>query len=93
MMYFNIIIGILRILLVRNELLLAALGTQLDTHTVGYLTYKGGLHGSMSTSIIRNTAQSYTSVALQFGLVNSFVSLNYMYKLQERKMKLRTSLK
>lgn len=35
--------------------MLAALAMQMDKHTVGYLTYHGGIRSLISTSIVRDT--------------------------------------
>lgn len=66
---------------------------QLDKHTVGYLTYRAGIQGAMSTMIVRDTSRSYTSFSVHFGLIHSFVSLNYTYKMEEKQLKLRGSVK
>lgn len=73
--------------------LLLALAMRLDQHTVGYLTYNVGLHSSMNTTIVRQTVHSYTAFAIQFGILNSFLSLDYTYKMPERKLELRGSIK
>lgn len=72
---------------------ISSLGLQLDKHTVGYLTCKAGLQNAMSTMIVRDTPNSYTAFTIQFGLLNSFASLHYTYKLTEKKMKLRGAIK
>ncbi|EFN68171.1 DnaJ-like protein subfamily C member 11 [Camponotus floridanus] len=69
------------------------LAMQLDKHTVGYLTYRAGIQGAMSTMIVRDTSRSYTSFSIHFGLIHSFVSLNYTYKMEEKQLKLRGSVK
>lgn len=66
---------------------------QLDKHTVGYLTYRVGLQSTMSTIIVRDTTRSYTALSVHFGILQSFVSLNYTYKMNEKQMKLRGSVK
>ena len=66
---------------------------QLDKHTVGYLTYRAGIQDAMSTMIVRDTSQSYTAFSIHFGLLHSFVSLNYTYKMEEKQLKLRGSVK
>lgn len=66
---------------------------QLDKHTVGYLTYKGGLQNGMTTMVVRETPQSYTAFTIQFGYVNTFASLSYTFKMPEKKMKLRGTVK
>ncbi|XP_011333880.1 dnaJ homolog subfamily C member 11 isoform X2 [Ooceraea biroi] len=69
------------------------LAMQLDKHTVGYLTYRAGIQGAMSTMIVRDTSRSYTALSVHFGLLHSFVSLNYTYKMEEKQLKLRGSVK
>ncbi|XP_028049704.1 dnaJ homolog subfamily C member 11 isoform X2 [Monomorium pharaonis] len=69
------------------------LAMQLDKHTVGYLTYRAGIQDAMSTMIVRDTSRSYTAFSLHFGLIHSFVSLNYTYKMEEKQLKLRGSVK
>ncbi|KYN37704.1 DnaJ like protein subfamily C member 11 [Trachymyrmex septentrionalis] len=69
------------------------LAMQLDKHTVGYLTYRAGIQDAMSTMIVRDTSQSYTAFSIHFGLLHSFVSLNYTYKMEEKQLKLRGSVK
>lgn len=66
---------------------------QLDKHTVGYLTYRAGIQDAMSTMIVRDTSRSYTAFSIHFGLLHSFVSLNYTYKMEEKQLKLRGSVK
>lgn len=66
---------------------------QLDKHTVGYLTYRAGIQNAMSTMIVRDTSRSYTAFSIHFGLIHSFVSLNYTYKMEEKQLKLRGSVK
>lgn len=66
---------------------------QLDKHTVGYLTYRAGIQDAMSTMIVRDTSRSYTAFSIHFGLVHSFISLNYTYKMEEKQLKLRASIK
>jgi len=70
-----------------------ALAMQLDKHMVGYLTYRAGIQDAMSTMIVRDTSQSYTAFSIHFGLLHSFVSLNYTYKMEEKQLKLRGSVK
>ncbi|XP_011685885.1 PREDICTED: dnaJ homolog subfamily C member 11 [Wasmannia auropunctata] len=69
------------------------LAMQLDKHTVGYLTYRAGIQDAMSTMIVRDTSRSYTAFSIHFGLLHSFVSLNYTYKMEEKQLKLRGSVK
>jgi hypothetical protein len=76
-----------------NVDVVTALATQLDKHTVGYLTWRAGSHSSMSAMIVRDNTTSHAAFTLQFGIPHSFLSLNYMYKLEEMELKLRGSVK
>ncbi|XP_032684915.1 dnaJ homolog subfamily C member 11 isoform X2 [Odontomachus brunneus] len=69
------------------------LAMQLDKHTVGYLTYRNGIQDAMSTMIVRDTSRSYIAFSIHFGLLHSFISLNYTYKMQEKELRLRSSIK
>ncbi|XP_076631441.1 dnaJ homolog subfamily C member 11 [Colletes latitarsis] len=73
--------------------LVGTLAMQLDKHTVGYLTYRAGIQSAMSTMIVRDTSSSYTALSIHLGILQSFVSLNYTYKMEEKQMKLRGSIK
>ncbi|XP_074109454.1 dnaJ homolog subfamily C member 11 [Cotesia typhae] len=73
--------------------LVGSLGLQLDKQSVGYLTFKCGIQNSMSTMFVRDTQESYTAFTLQFGYLNTFASISYTYKMEEKKMKLRGTLK
>lgn len=77
----------------KGVLSFAALAMQLDKHTVGYLTYRAGIQSAMSTMIVRDTSRSYTALSIHFGILQSFASLNYTYKMEEKQMKLRGSVK
>ncbi|XP_003702480.1 dnaJ homolog subfamily C member 11 isoform X1 [Megachile rotundata] len=73
--------------------LIGTLSMQLDTHTLGQLTYNAGPESAMRTAIVRDTSRSYTACSIQFGIQRSFFSLNYTYKMEERGMKLRGGVK
>nr|CAD7431486.1 unnamed protein product [Timema monikensis] len=73
--------------------LVTTIATQLDSHTVGYLTWRAGIHSSMATVLVRDTPTSHTSLTLQFGIPHSYVSLGYCHKMDDQELKLRTSLK
>lgn len=66
---------------------------QLDNHTVGYLTYRAGIRSAMNTMIVRDTSRSYTAFSIHLGILQSYVSLNYTYKMEEKQIKLRGSIK
>ncbi|CAK9817954.1 DnaJ homolog subfamily C member 11 [Anthophora plagiata] len=73
--------------------LIGTLTMQLDTHTMGQLSYNAGPESSMSTAIVRSTSRTHMSLSIHLGILRSFVSLNYTYKMQEKEMKLRGSVK
>ncbi|CAH3016204.1 unnamed protein product [Porites evermanni] len=59
------------------------LARQLDKHTVGYLTYKGGVRSSMNTTVVRETEQSRMQFTIQLGIPNSFVLGSYTRKIEK----------
>jgi DnaJ family protein C protein 11 len=71
----------------------SALATQLDKHTVGYLTWRAGNQSSMSTTIVRDTTKSHTAFSIQFGIPHSFFSLSYTHRFEEMELRLRGSVK
>lgn len=73
--------------------LLGTLAMQLDTNTVGYLSYKAGIQNAMSTTIVRDTNESYTALTIHFGIPHSFISFNYTHKMPEKQLKVRGSVK
>ncbi|PNF16476.1 DnaJ subfamily C member 11 [Cryptotermes secundus] len=73
--------------------IVTTLATQLDKHTVGYLTWRAGTHSSMSTTIVRDNTTSHAAFSMQFGIPHSFFSLSYTHKLEEMELKLRGSIK
>lgn len=70
----------------------AILARQLDKHTVGYITYKGGLQSSMNTTLLRETEHSRTLLTIQFGIPNSFALASYTRKI-ERNTKVKGVIK
>lgn len=71
----------------------AALGVQLDKHTVGYLTYNAGAHSSMSTILEHSSERQHVSLTLTLGVPHSFVSANYTRKMMEHELKLKLAAK
>ncbi|OXU26015.1 hypothetical protein TSAR_010719 [Trichomalopsis sarcophagae] len=79
-----------------NEIRPGLVGTlvmQLDTHTIGYLTYRVGIQSGMNTTIVRSTPHAYTAFSIEFALLRSFVSLSYTHKLEERQLELKGYVK
>ncbi|XP_049843446.1 dnaJ homolog subfamily C member 11 [Schistocerca gregaria] len=71
--------------------LVLTLATQLDRHTVGYLTWRVGPQSAMSTTVVRDTPESHASCTLQFGVPHSYLGASYSRKMEERDMKLRAA--
>ena len=70
-------------------LLFSAIANSLDKNTIGYLTWKAGMHSGMSTMVVRET-MSYAVVAnVFFGIPHTFCSLSYSYKISDRGSKFR----
>ena len=57
-------------------LLHSVLSRQLNKHTMGYLTYKGGLHSSMKTTVVRETEKSWMQFTIQVMTQNNKIVLN-----------------
>jgi len=68
------------------------LARQLDRHTVGYITYQGGLQTAMSTTVIRETENSRAVFRVQLSLSDSFLLGSYTRKI-EKNTKLRGTIK
>ncbi|CAK1554194.1 unnamed protein product [Leptosia nina] len=75
--------------------LVSTMALQLDAHSVGYLTYRGGGQGgsSMTTTYVRDSEKYHLNSAIQIGSPHSFISFNVMRKLPQHDMKLRLALK
>ncbi|XP_011501750.1 PREDICTED: dnaJ homolog subfamily C member 11 [Ceratosolen solmsi marchali] len=63
-----------------------SLSMELNKRTVGYLTYKTGLHSSMSTSIITSTENSQTIITIEFSQLQSFISLHHEHMFLQKKL-------
>jgi len=61
----------------------AMVARQLDKHTVGYITYKGGLQSSMNTTVMRETENSRMLFTIQLGIPNSFALASYTRKIEK----------
>ncbi|RZC31973.1 dnaJ -like subfamily C member 11 [Asbolus verrucosus] len=66
---------------------------QIDKHSVGYLTYQGGIRSMVSTSIVRDTEFNHYNLSIQVGLPHSYISLNYTRKMLSQELKLKISIK
>ncbi|KAK2551213.1 DnaJ-like protein subfamily C member 11 [Acropora cervicornis] len=76
----------------QTSVFLPVLARQLDRHTVGYITYQGGLQTAMSTTVIRETENSRAVFRVQLSLLDSFLLGSYTRKI-EKNTKLRGTIK
>lgn len=72
---------------------MSTLAMQIDKHSVGYLTYHGGIRSFVSTSVVRNTEFNYFNLALQLGLPHSHILFNYTRKMMNQELKLKLIIK
>jgi DnaJ family protein C protein 11 len=73
--------------------IMSTLAMQIDKHSVGYLTYHGGIRSMVSTSIVRDTEFNHYNLSIQVGLPHSYISLNYTRKMLNQELKLKLSVK
>ncbi|CAL8340658.1 unnamed protein product [Merluccius merluccius] len=66
----------------------------LDHNTMGYLQWRCGPNSAMTTSLVRDTKTTHCTLALQLGVLNSYLMMSYQYKFQdEDQTKVKGSLK
>ncbi|CAL8356809.1 dnaJ homolog subfamily C member 11 [Gadus morhua] len=66
----------------------------LDHNTMGYLQWRWGPNSAMTTSLVRDTKTTHCTLALQLGVLNSYLMMSYQYKFQdEDQTKVKGSLK
>lgn len=68
---------------------ITSLGVQLDKHTIGYLTYNGGMQSSMSTVIENNTDKQAINATILIGVPHCYLSASYTRKFFENDLKLK----
>ncbi|KRT81908.1 Chaperone [Oryctes borbonicus] len=73
--------------------IMSTLAMQIDKHSVGYLTYHGGIRSMVSTSVIRDTESAQYNFSIQVGLPHSYISISYTKKLINQELKLRLAVK
>ncbi|KAK9888854.1 hypothetical protein WA026_001075 [Henosepilachna vigintioctopunctata] len=73
--------------------LVSTLAMQIDKHSVGYLTYHGGIRSLVSTSFVRDTELNTFNFAIQVGLPHSHVTFNYTRKILSQELKLKLLIK
>ncbi|XP_076270710.1 dnaJ homolog subfamily C member 11 isoform X2 [Rhynchophorus ferrugineus] len=72
---------------------MSTLAMQIDKHSVGYISWHGGIRSLFSTQIIRDTETNRYNFSIQVGLPHSFVQLQYTRKILSQDLKLRLSAK
>ncbi|XP_047440216.1 dnaJ homolog subfamily C member 11 [Mugil cephalus] len=55
----------------------------LDQNTMGYLQWRWGPNSAMTTSLVRDTKSSHFTLALQLGVLHSYLMMSYQYKFQD----------
>lgn len=66
---------------------------QIDKHSIGYISYHGGIRSIFSTQIIRDTENNRYNFSIQVGLPHSFVQMQYTRKMMSQELKLRLAVK
>ncbi|KAL1116760.1 hypothetical protein AAG570_005232, partial [Ranatra chinensis] len=66
---------------------------QLDRHTMGYLSWRGGSSSGMSTTVARDTEKGHITGTVLLGVPHSYISLAYTWKLKEREIKIKAAVK
>ncbi|XP_056294422.1 dnaJ homolog subfamily C member 11-like [Pseudoliparis swirei] len=56
----------------------------LDQNTMGYLQWRRGPVGAVTSSLVRDTKSSRLTLALQLGLAHSYLMMSYQYKFQDQ---------
>ncbi|CAH1183672.1 unnamed protein product [Phaedon cochleariae] len=73
--------------------IMSTLAMQIDKHSVGYLSYHGGIRSLFSTQLIRDTEYNRYNFSIQVGLPHSHVLLQYTRKMMNQELKLRIAVK
>ncbi|XP_019878016.1 dnaJ homolog subfamily C member 11 [Aethina tumida] len=73
--------------------IMSTLAMQIDKHSVGYLTYHGGIRSLFSTSVVRDTENNRYNFAIQVGLPHSHISMHYTRKMLQRELKVKLAFK
>ncbi|XP_060518875.1 dnaJ homolog subfamily C member 11 isoform X2 [Cylas formicarius] len=73
--------------------IMSTLAMQIDKHSVGYVSYHGGLRSLFSTQLVRDTENNRFNVSLQVGVPHSSFQLHYTRKMIARELKLKLAIK
>lgn len=73
--------------------IMSTLAMQIDKHSIGYVSYHGGVRSIFSTQIVRDTENNRYNFTIQVGVPHSFVLLQYTRKMIAQELKLKLALK
>ncbi|XP_050306839.1 dnaJ homolog subfamily C member 11 [Anthonomus grandis grandis] len=73
--------------------IMSTLAMQIDKHSIGYISYHGGIRSIFSTQIIRDTENNRFNFSIQVGVPHSFFQLQYTRKMMAQELKLRLAIK
>lgn len=73
--------------------IMSTLAMQIDKHSIGYISYHGGIRQLFSTQIIRDTESNRYNFSIQVGVPHSFVQMQYTRKMVVQELRLRLAVK
>lgn len=73
--------------------IMSTLAMQIDKHSIGYISYHGGIRQLFSTQIIRDTETNRYNFSIQVGVPHSFVQMQYTRKMVVQELRLRLAVK
>lgn len=73
--------------------IMSTLAMQIDKHSVGYISYHGGVRSLFATQIVRDTENNRYNFLIQVGLPHSFVQLQYTRKMITQELKVKLAVK
>lgn len=73
--------------------IMSTLAMQIDKHSIGYISYHGGLRSLFSTQIIRDTENNRYNLSIQVGVPHSFVQMQYTRKMVTQELRLKVAVK
>lgn len=73
--------------------IMSTLAMQIDKHSIGYISYHGGLRSLFSTQIIRDTENNRYNFSIQVGVPHSFVQMQYTRKMVTQELRLKVAVK
>ncbi|XP_066253617.1 dnaJ homolog subfamily C member 11 isoform X1 [Euwallacea similis] len=73
--------------------IMSTLAMQIDKHSIGYISYHGGIRSVFSTQIIRDTENNRYNFTIQVGVPHSFMQLQYTRKMISQELRLKLAIK